>query len=125
MVLMATGGANGVVELLTVLIIFIFVLFLTVYVTRFVAGYEKNRLRGSNIEVIEAQRFSRDKYIMIVRTGSKYLAVAVSKNDVTLLAELDEESLKRPEETPAPGGAPFGTLLQKAKEHLQKAAPKK
>ncbi len=125
MYLMAAGGGGSIIELLTVLIIFIFVLFLTVYVTRFVAGYEKNRLKGSNIEVIEAQRFSRDKYIMIVRTGNRFLAVAVSKNDVTLLTELEEESIRRPDEMTNAGQSPFGTFLQKAKEHLQKAAPKK
>ncbi|MCR4907791.1 MAG: flagellar biosynthetic protein FliO [Lachnospiraceae bacterium] len=122
---MAAGGGGSIVELLTVLIIFVFVLFLTVYVTRFVAGFEKNRMKGSNIEVIEAQRFSRDKYIMIVRTGSRFLAVAVSKNDVTLLCELEEESIRRSDDNTPAGPSSFGNLLQKAKEHLQKAAPKK
>ena len=43
-------------QLLTLLIIFIFVLAVTYYVTRFVGNYQKNKLSVSNINILETMR---------------------------------------------------------------------
>lgn len=50
-------------QLLTLLIIFIFVLAVTYYVTRFVGNYQKNKLSGSNINILETMRIANNKYI--------------------------------------------------------------
>ena len=63
-------------QLLTLLIIFIFVLAVTYYVTRFVGNYQKNKLSGSNIKI-----------------GSRVFAIAVAKDTVSYLCELDEDEL--------------------------------
>ena len=49
-------------QLLTLLIIFIFVLAVTYYVTRFVGNYQKNKLSGSNINILETMRIANNKY---------------------------------------------------------------
>lgn len=54
-------------QLLTLLIIFIFVLAVTYYVTRFVGNYQKNKLSGSNINILETMRIANNKYIQIVK----------------------------------------------------------
>lgn len=80
-------------QLLTLLIIFIFVLAVTYYVTRFVGNYQKNKLSGSNINILETMRIANNKYIQIVKIGSMVFAIAVAKDTVSYLCELDEDEL--------------------------------
>jgi flagellar protein FliO/FliZ len=80
-------------QLLTLLIIFIFVLAVTYYVTRFVGNYQKNKLSGSNINILETMRIANNKYIQIVKIGSRVFAIAVAKDTVSYLCELDEDEL--------------------------------
>lgn len=80
-------------QLLTLLIIFIFVLAVTYYVTRFVGNYQKNKLFGSNINILETMRIANNKYIQIVKIGSRVFAIAVAKDTVSYLCELDEDEL--------------------------------
>ena len=80
-------------QLLTLLIIFIFVLAVTYYVTRFVGNYQKNKLSGSNINILETMRIANNKYIQIVKIGSRVFAIAVAKDTVSYFCELDEDEL--------------------------------
>lgn len=80
-------------QLITLLIIFIFVLAVTYYVTRFVGNYQKNKLSGSNINILETMRIANNKYIQIVKIGSRVFAIAVAKDTVSYLCELDEDEL--------------------------------
>ncbi|MDE5940150.1 MAG: flagellar biosynthetic protein FliO [Lachnospiraceae bacterium] len=82
---------------MTVLILFVFVLAVTAFVTRWIGGYQKSRSAGANMELIESLRLSNNKYVQIVRIGRKYLAVAVCKDTVTMLSEIPEEELSFPE----------------------------
>ena len=75
-------------QLLTLL-----VLAVTYYVTRFVGNYQKNKLSGSNINILETMRIANNKYIQIVKIGSRVFAIAVAKDTVSYLCELDEDEL--------------------------------
>lgn len=80
-------------QLLTLFIIFILVLAITYYVTRFVGNYQKGKMAGSNISILETMRISNSKYIQVVKIGCKVFAIAVSKDTVTYLCELNEDEL--------------------------------
>ena len=85
------------VQFVTVLILFVFVLAVTAFVTKWIGGYQKGRSVGKNMELVEALRLSNNKYVQIVRIGRKYLALAVCKDTVTMLSEIPEEDLNFPE----------------------------
>ena len=85
------------VQFVTVLILFVFVLAVTAFVTKWIGGYQKGRSVGKNMELVEALRLSNNKYVQIVRIGRKYLALAVCKDTVTMLSEIPEEDLSFPE----------------------------
>lgn len=85
-------------QFVTVLLLFVFVLAITAFVTKWVGGYQRGKSAGTNMELIEALRLSNNKYVQIVRIGRKYLAVAVCKDTVTMLSEIPEEDLSFPEE---------------------------
>lgn len=121
MSLLTGTNISSIAQLLTVLIIFIGVLALTYLVTRWMGGYQKSQLRGTNLEVIETVKIAPAKYVQIVRAGDKYLAVALGKDTVTMLTELDGDSVIRTDQKSAKP-ADFAGLFQKAREKGKSAA---
>lgn len=93
MILAVSDRTDSYIQFLTVLIIFVFVLALTYWVTKWTAGYQKSKSTGTNMELIDAMRLTNNKYVQIIRIGQKYLAVAVCKDTVTMLTEIPEDEL--------------------------------
>lgn len=97
--LLTTGSYNSFLDMITVLLIFVFVIAITLFTTKYIANYQKVQNAGKNIEVLETYRISQSKYIQIVKIGKKNVAIAVSKDTVTLLTALEEGDISFPEET--------------------------
>ena len=91
------SSITSITQFLTVLLIFVGILFLTYYTTKWVAGYQKGKMMSGNIHVLETMKISQTKYLQIVSIGDKCFAIAVSKDNVTLLGEINEESIVIPE----------------------------
>ena len=115
MMLLTMDTLGGIARFFTVLVLFVIVLWVTWAVTKWTAGYQKGRWAGGNIEMLESFRIASDKYVQIIRVADKYLAVAVAKDTVTLLAELDKQTLLLPEEG-VHGKASFREILEKVRE---------
>ena len=88
-----TTGLESVVQLITVLFIFVFVLAITWISTKYIAGIQKDKYKTGNMELIETLRISNNKYLQIVRVGSKYYCMAVCKDTVTMLGEIRKEDM--------------------------------
>ncbi len=123
MLILMSGGStfDSVVRLIGVVLIFLFVLVATYATTRWIANYQQTSAKNRNIRVIETYRLTSNKYIQIVHVGGKYLAIAVSKDNVSVLTELNEEEIidfsavnenKREES--------FGNILEKFKNRKPK-----
>lgn len=93
MLLSMTTGLESVVQLITVLFIFVFVLAITWISTRCIAGVQKDKYKTGNMELIETLRISNNKYMQIVRVGNKYYCMAVCKDTVTMLGEVRKEDM--------------------------------
>ena len=93
MILAVSGKADSYIQFITVLIIFLFVLLVTYWVTRWTAGYQRSQVANANMEILETIRLSSNKYVQIIRIGRKYLAVAICKDTVTMLTEIPEQDL--------------------------------
>lgn len=94
-VLTGTGAWENFLEFLYVMIIFIAVLAIAYFVTRWIGKLQKNQYgMSNNLELLEACRLSGNKYIQIVRAGKKFFLLAVCKDTVTLIGELSEDELK-------------------------------
>ena len=76
-------------QLVTLIVIFALVL----AITRWVGGIQKEKMIGSNVKVLETMRISNSKYIQILKIGNKCFAIAVCKDTVTYLCEVNEEEL--------------------------------
>lgn len=93
MLLSMTTGLESVVQLITVLFIFVFVLAITWISTKYIAGIQKDKYKTGNMELIETLRISNNKYMQIVRVGNKYYCMAVCKDTVTMLGEIRKEDM--------------------------------
>lgn len=108
---------SSISQLLTVLLIFIFVLFLTYWTTRLAGGYKKQQMSGKNIQVMETVGISSSKYLQIVKVGSKCFVIGVSKDTITYLCEIKEEELDFSNNGGA--GESFKSILEKLKKNGQ------
>jgi len=118
-----SSSLNNFAEILSLLVILVFVLALTYFVTKWIAGYQKGQMSGRNLQMIETLRVTNNKFIQIVRAGDEYLVIAVGKDEMHLLTKLTKEQL---EKLPATGSDmeisnySFKEILDKVKEHLPK-----
>lgn len=104
------------VQFLTLLLIFAFVIGLTYFATRWVGNYQKEKMAGSNIRILETMRISNSKYIQVVKIGNRCFAIAVCKDTVTYLLELQEEDLVYTDASTQVKSESFKAILDKFKK---------
>ncbi len=126
--ILLSSSLNSFIQLLGVLIIFVFVLVITYFVTKWIGGFQKSQMTGRSFQVIDTIRIVGNKYVQVLKMGDVYLVIAVGKDTVTMLAKLTEEEIGLPEEeilngikTNADSGTTqmsFQETLEKFKEHF-------
>lgn len=90
--LSATG--ESVFQLFVVLFLFIAVLGLTYFSTKWIAGYQKAATVNKNLEVVETIRLANNRYVQIIRAGSdKYFVVGIGKDEMVSLGEVSKDEL--------------------------------
>lgn len=91
--LTAAGRLDNFLQFMASLGIFIFVLALTYFVTRWIGNYQKAQLKSRNMQIIETMRIANNKYIQIVKVSEEYLVISIAKDRIELLTKLDEGSI--------------------------------
>ena len=94
-VLAKSSTAGSISQLITVLLLFVIVLAVTGFTTKFIANYQKIQGVNRNLEVIETLRITGNKYLQIVRAADKYFVIGVGKDEISMLTEISEEELVR------------------------------
>ena len=88
-----SGAVESVIQLIVVLIMFLFVLALAYLTARFAGKFQGSIQSRSNVRILETARIGNNKYIQIVKVGSRYIVLGIGKDDVTFLTELKEDEL--------------------------------
>ena len=128
--ILATSTGESLFQLLVMFVIFIAVLFVTYYVTKWIAGYQKAGTWNRNLKIVETIKVSSNKVVEIIEAGqNKYFVIAVGKDEITLLGTLDKEDLK-PEASdlsvsPDSGVGSFQDVLSRLKDTMPGAKNKK
>jgi flagellar protein FliO/FliZ len=117
--IIGSTGLDNIIQLLVVLVIFIFVLAITALTTRFIGGYQKEKMGNRNMRMIESLRVANNKYIGLIELGDVYLVVGVGKDEIHPIAKLSKEELPDLKEY-ADAGSPelkegFQEILEKVK----------
>jgi len=87
---------------------------LAYYVTKMLAlsRGRAGRIRGGNLQVVESIATGAQSMIQLIKAGDKYLVVGITKERVTLLAELSKEEVSEPEAQEFPV-VPFNKVLSR------------
>lgn len=84
---------DNVLQLLGLVLLLILILIAAYYTSRFVGRYKLVQLKDSNIQVIEIYRISTNKMLQIVKIANKYVVLAVCKDQITYIMDLDESQV--------------------------------
>ncbi len=111
-------------QFVSVLTIFVLVLLITLLVTRWIAGYQQSQMHNQNLKVVETLKLTVNSYIQIIEVGDVCLVIAVSKDRIEKLAEIDKGQLKFEPTDFSAGKVNFGEsfhdIFDKVKQHLPK-----
>ena len=121
--LLTTSPASEIAQLVTLLIVFIFVLLLCTFVAKWMGGVQREQGRSTNAEVIDTIRIAQGKWVQVIRVGNKYKVIAVCKDTVTYLGDVEESDiiLKTAEEKTGS----FSDFLSKAAFNKKSEIPEK
>ncbi|MDF2868902.1 MAG: hypothetical protein K0R05_477 [Anaerocolumna sp.] len=92
-ILAKMSDSNNVFQLIGVTFLFLFVLVITYVTTKLIGGIKAGTLTESNFKVIDTYKVTQNKYMQIIKIGSKYFVIAVCKDTIQLITELQEEDI--------------------------------
>ena len=121
--ILLSSSLNSFIQLLGVLLIFLFVLVITYFTTKWIGGYQKVQMSGRSFQVVDTIRIANNKLVQVIKMGDVYLVIAVAKDNVTMLAKLTEAEIcngKTPGQNGEKGQMTFQETLEKLKEHFPK-----
>ena len=120
MILAITDRTESITQFLTVVVVFILVLAITYFTTRFIGNYQKARSINRNFEAIETYRITNGKFLQLVRIGEKYMVIGIGKDSVTGICEVSADDIKLVSEESPAGFESFRSILDKAAKHIGK-----
>lgn len=115
--ILISGTIGNILQLIGLIIVFIIILFATYYTSRWIGKNSFTQQKAANIQVIETFRLSQTKYIQIIRAGTeRYFVIAVSKEDITYIAELNKEDIILRDDNQAAEKISFSDIMKKFKK---------
>lgn len=113
-------GLDSALQLLGVVIVFVFVLAITYITTKWLASYQLKSMKNKNLKVVETLKITNNKYIQIIEVGEVYLVVSIGKDEVHLLTKLEKDQLTLESLQVEKSNLQFSEILNKFKENLPK-----
>lgn len=100
MIILELGMSNSesILQLLGVSILFVFILVITYYTTKFVGGTKLGQTKKGNFKVLETYKIAQNKYLQLVQIGTRYFVIAIGKDNICSLVELQESEIIQQEQ---------------------------
>jgi len=107
----AQNSIQSLFELLGLILIFVIVLVVCYYTTKFVAGRQLVQKKMGNFEVVETFSIAQNKYLQLIRMGNKYVVISVAKDSVSFITELEEAEVCQIPKNTTMSGKSFKEIL--------------
>ncbi len=107
---------SNIIQLVVVLIVFVLILIATYYATKWIGKSGAIQSHAKNITVCETFKIAPNKYIQIVKLGTGYYAIGVSKDQITFLTALSEEQLDLTSTPTTAGTLSFKDVISRVKK---------
>ncbi len=111
MVATAQNSIQSLFELLGLILVFVIVLVVCYYTTKFVAGRQLVQKQAGNFEVVETFAIAQNKYLQLIRMGNKYVVISVTKDNITVVTELEESEVCQIQKGTSMSGKSFKEVL--------------
>lgn len=86
---------SNIAELFGLLLVFVLILVLAYFTSKWIGKTGAGMTtRKGNITIVETLRLSQTKYLQIIKVTDKYIVIAVSKDHVEYLTEIDGDKLE-------------------------------
>ena len=89
----APSSLQSLFELFGLILVFVIVLVVCYYTTKFVAGRQLVQKKMGNFELVETYAIAQNKYLQLIRMGNKYVVIAVAKDSISFVTELSESEV--------------------------------
>lgn len=122
-ILLSGSNHGGFFELISVLLIFVFVLAITYYTTKWISGYQKVKQKNRNLKVIEMLPLANNNALAIIAAGKKYFVISICNKEIHYMCELSEDDftdLSCLEDEAVMEHASFQEVLGKIKDKMVK-----
>ncbi len=93
-----------------VLILFFSILFTAYYLSRYASRLSMGKTSKGNFTIIEAISVGPNKTLQLIRVGSSYMVIGVSKDNITFIQHIDKSELVLDE---GESVIPFNQILNK------------
>ncbi len=80
---------DSILQLVGLVVLLIVILVAAYYTSRFIGGIKLGQLKKSNFQVIDSYRVTPNKALQIVKIGNKFVVVAIGKDNINFITELD------------------------------------
>jgi flagellar protein FliO/FliZ len=80
-------------QFFSLLFIFILVLTLAYFCTRWIASNKNTKNSGRNISIIENLNIGYNSHLQIVKVGEKYILISLNKERVTYITDITKEEI--------------------------------
>jgi flagellar protein FliO/FliZ len=81
------------VQLVSLVLVLIIILVAAYYTSRFVGKMKMGQMKKSNFQVIDTYRISQSKALQIVKIANKYVVIAIAKDTIEVITELEESEV--------------------------------
>ena len=109
-----SSTVQNIAELFGLLFVFVVILVLAYLTSKWIAKNGAGMTtRNHNITIVETLKISPSKYLQIVKVADKHIVIAVSKDHVEYLTEIDGDKLEKFTDSSEP--ASFKEVLSKIK----------
>jgi flagellar protein FliO/FliZ len=109
-------GGSGMLRLFGsffyILLVLAFIILFCYFILRLMGRVKGRGGAGGNLYLMESILVGSQNMVQLVRAGQKYLVIGVTKEHITLLAELSEEQIKEIEPLP-PISTSFKNVLER------------
>ena len=85
---------DNVWQLIGLILLLIIILIAAYYTSKFVGGIKLGQLKYSNFKIVDTYRISPNKAMQIVQVGNKFIVIAIGKDTIQYITELDESEVQ-------------------------------
>ena len=87
------SGVESVLKLIGLIVLCVLIIAASFFVTRMIGRRETGISGNSNFRSLDIYRIAPNKFLQLIQAGSRYFVIAVGKDNVTLICELDKEEI--------------------------------